>query len=80
MGVVDGCTECLRLWSDYSAATKDHIRLEGKLSIAELSHDDETVRLLAPLVASARSARTAARAAFQTHQRDSHPAAGAAEA
>ncbi len=80
MGLVEGCAECERLWREYSAATTEHIRLEGKLDVARLSHDDESVRSIAPSVAEAGSTRMTARAAFQAHQRDVHAAAGAAEA
>jgi len=34
-----GCTECEQLWHEYSAATFEHVRIEGRKKLAELGQD-----------------------------------------
>jgi hypothetical protein len=46
MSLVDDCVECRGLWMEYSVATREHIRLKGKLAVAALSHDPDAVRTL----------------------------------
>jgi hypothetical protein len=66
------CAECARLWSAYSKATRDHIELEGKLRMAEISHDAEAVQKLSPMVCSAAQERTNCRKAIARHEQQVH--------
>ena len=34
-----GCAECERLWQDYSAATFEHVNIDSRKKVAELSYD-----------------------------------------
>ena len=34
-----GCAECEKLWQEYSAATFEHVRIEGRKKMAELVQD-----------------------------------------
>jgi hypothetical protein len=77
---MDDCAECIRLWREYAAATKEHIALEGKLRIAEIARDSARVTALSPQVEGAGVKRTAARNGIKAHEEDAHPSSGAAEA
>jgi len=72
MKIVSGCAECERLWQEYSRATSDHIRLEGKLKVAALSYDPDQVSTLSALVQRAAGERTAARDAVNSHTTSGH--------
>jgi len=41
-----GCEECDRLWREYASATVEHVRLESKLRLAALCHEDEKIEAL----------------------------------
>ncbi len=43
------CSECPRLWREYSQATGEHIKIEGQLRLAILIKDRETEQRLTPL-------------------------------
>jgi hypothetical protein len=77
---MSNCPECVRLWREYAAATTEHIRLEGKLRIAELSYDAERVAVLRPQVQEASRLRAAARSSISTHEQAAHPSSDSAEA
>jgi hypothetical protein len=34
-----GCAECEQLWQEYSAATFEHVKIEGRMKMAELVQD-----------------------------------------
>ena len=62
------CEECTRLWSEYALATRHHLKLEGRLRIAELSHDQAAIEELAPLVKSAFDERAEIRRLIERHE------------
>jgi hypothetical protein len=66
MKFIADCPECQCLWHAYSAATTAHIKLEGKLRIAALSHNEASVIALTPEVDAAALDRSAARTAIRT--------------
>jgi hypothetical protein len=66
------CAACSDLWSEYGEATQSHFRLEGKLQIAGLSHEYESVKEMMPKVQAAAEARTAIRARIQKHLMEAH--------
>jgi hypothetical protein len=69
------------LWREYSLATANHLKLDNKLGIAALRHEDEVVRSLAPEVEAALMRRSEVRRAIQAHEAATHaPLADAAEA
>ncbi len=80
MKFIGDCAECQRLWREYSAATTEHIKLEGKLAIAAIARDDESVIRLAPEVECAALTRLAARDAIKAHEHGAHPSAEGASA
>ena len=67
------CDECVRLWHEYSVATSEYIRLDNKLGIAALAHDDEAVSILAPDVEAAVVRRAQGRDAIRKHEAAAHP-------
>jgi hypothetical protein len=68
------CAHCHRLRLEYYRATTEHIKLEGKLKLAALEHDDETVAVLAPEVEQAAAKRSVARQAIKDHEAVAHRA------
>ena len=80
MKYISECAECQRLWQAYSAATTEHIRLESKLQIAALGHEDNVVVDLTPKVEEAALKRSAARDAIKKHEAEDHPLADATTA
>jgi hypothetical protein len=78
MKYYDACPECARLWQEYSKSTADHVRLQGKLRMAELSHDLNSIVELRQRVQFAYEQREGDRAAIRQHQKWPH--AGAAQA
>ena len=72
------CQECTRLWSEYALATRHHLKLEGRLRIAELSHDQTAIDELTPLVISACEQLAEIRRSIERHE--GQPKAGSAGA
>ena len=62
------CEECTRLWSEYALATRHHLKLEGRLRIAELSHDQALVDELTPFLQSAFEERAEIRRSIERHE------------
>ncbi len=72
------CQECTRLWSEYALATRHFLKLEGRLQIAEISRDRNTMEQLSPLVKAAFAERAEMRRQIEFHE--AQPRAGAASA
>jgi len=70
------CQECTRLWSEYALATRHYLKLEGRLRIADTSHDRTTIDELSPLVKSAFEERAAIRRQIDRHETQTRSAAG----
>lgn len=70
------CQECTRLWNEYALATRHYLKIEGKLQIADISHDDRTVAQLRPMLDEAAAERIELRRLIEQHE--SHPRADAA--
>jgi hypothetical protein len=62
------CEDCTRLWSEYALATRHHLKLEGRLRIADLSHDQAAIEELTPLVKSAFDERAEIRRVIERHE------------
>jgi hypothetical protein len=62
------CQECTRLWSEYALATRHYLKLEGRLQIADISHDQRTIAELSPLVKSAFDQRADIRRQIESHE------------
>jgi len=62
------CQECTRLWSEYALATRHFLKIEGKLQIADISHDETTVSQLRPMLAVAAAERTELRRLIEQHE------------
>jgi hypothetical protein len=62
------CAECRGLWDEYSAATHNQFKLEGKLRIAGLSRNHEAVRELIPQVQDIAQSRYALRQRIADHE------------
>ena len=62
------CQECTRLWSEYALATRHFLKLEGRLQIADVSRDRETVAELTPLMERATAERAELRRQIQEHE------------
>jgi len=73
MRIWEDCDECQRLWNEYSDATMAHVRIQGKLELAELQHDLVAIERLRPGVERARQQRIAAREAIRLHGEAVHP-------
>jgi hypothetical protein len=73
--MVNGCTECTRLWRDYAEATHDHFRLDNKLQLAGVGHDHEAVQALTPIVTESCQRRIAVREKITAHERECHETA-----
>lgn len=72
------CQECTRLWSEYALATRHHLKLEGRLRMAELSNDRAAIDELTPLVSSALEQRAEFRRLIERHEsREQAGSAGA---
>ena len=65
------CEECTRLWSEYALATRHHLKLEGRLRIAESSRDEAAIDELTPLVKSAFDGRAEIRRLIERHESQS---------
>jgi hypothetical protein len=63
------CQECTRLWSEYALATRHYLKLEGRLQIARVSQDRQTVADLTPSVERASAERAELRRLIQEHER-----------
>jgi hypothetical protein len=63
-----GCPECTRLWSEYALATRHYLKLEGRLQIAHMSRDQQSVEQLSPLVLSAAEERAEIRRQIDGHE------------
>jgi hypothetical protein len=72
------CQECTRLWSEYALVTRHYLKLEGRLQIAEISHDQRTIEELKPMVQTALDERADVRRRIEHHE--AQPRAGAASA
>ena len=72
------CQECIRLWNEYALATRHYMKIEGKLQIADISHDEPTVSQLRPMLIEAAAERTELRRLIEQHE--SHERVGAARA
>jgi hypothetical protein len=59
-------------------ATTDHIRLDGKLRLAALSHDQEVIVVLTRQVENAEEQREWGREAIRKHESTAHPTANVA--
>jgi hypothetical protein len=77
-GTSAGCPECQRLWREYGAATTAHIRLQGRLQVATLQYDLESIEPLKAEVEAAAQARTGLREAIRRHIAASHAGGPAA--
>ena len=66
--------ECQRLRRAYSVATTQHIRVEGKLKLANMCHDTEGIMDLIPQEQEAALKRSVTRYAIEAHERAEHPA------
>lgn len=62
------CQECTRLWSEYALATRHYLKIEGKLQIAGISHDDKTVSQLRPMLDDAAAERMELRRLIEQHE------------
>ena len=62
------CQECTRLWNEYALATRHYLKIEGKLQIADISHDDRTVSQLRPMLDEAAAERTELRRLIDQHE------------
>jgi hypothetical protein len=56
------------LWQEYARATTDHIRLDSKLRLAALSHDQAAIVVLTHEVESAEEQREWTREAIRKHE------------
>ena len=72
------CQECVRLWNEYALATRHYLKIEGKLQIADISHDDQTVSQLRPMLNDAAAERTELRRLIEQHE--THPRVDVARA
>lgn len=77
---ISDCVECQRLWRAYSSVTTEHIRLESKLQIAAIAHEDVVIVELTPQVEKAAAKRSAVRHAIKAHELLAHPSAAATSA
>jgi hypothetical protein len=62
------CPECTRLWSEYALATRHFLKLEGKLQIADVSRDRQTIAELTPLLERATAERSELHRLIQEHE------------
>ena len=74
------CEECTRLWSEYALATRHFLKVEGQLRTASISHDDQTVRELKPLVERAGAERNLLRRMIESHEKKASENSGTAVA
>jgi hypothetical protein len=71
------CSDCIRWWSDYEAATMEEFRTHSRLQIARYSHDEQAIAQLRTEAEAVTKQRECLRAALLDHQK-SHPPAKAA--
>jgi hypothetical protein len=62
------CQECIRLWNEYALATRHYLKIQGKLQIADISHDEPTVLQLRPMLDEAAAERTELRQLIEQHE------------
>jgi len=62
------CKDCQSLWQEYASATTEHIRLDSKLRLAALSHEQEGIPPLTKQVESAGALRESTREAIRQHE------------
>jgi hypothetical protein len=62
------CQECIRLWNEYALATRHYLKIQGKLQIADISHDENTVSQLQPMLDEAAAERTELRRLIEQHE------------
>ena len=74
------CQECTRLWNEYALATRHFLKLEGKLQIADISRDENTVTQLRPLLQTAAAERAELRRQIEQHEARKYLQADAATA
>ena len=72
------CEDCQRLWREYALGTTEHIRLDSKLRLAALEHDEEKIRTLTPEVERAEETRYTLRRAIREHDVKTHMEAASA--
>ena len=70
--MVNGCSECTRLWREYAYATNEHLRLDNKLQLAGLEHDHEKIQKLTPGVRDSCERRIALRKQIADHEAKAH--------
>ena len=66
------CDECTRLWSEYALATRHFLKLEGRLRIADISHDKQSVSELSLLLQRAAAERNDLRRQIDAHEGDGY--------
>src|SRR5437868_1749506 len=67
------CPECQGLWQEHASATREHIRLNSKLQVAALSHDDPAaIQVLNQQVEGTKAQRERTRAAMRKHEATTH--------
>jgi hypothetical protein len=64
------CTQCTRLWNEYALATRHFLKIEGRLRVAQTSHDDQSARQLAPMFDEADRERKRVRHEIDNHEDD----------
>jgi hypothetical protein len=62
------CHECIRLWNEYALATRHYLKIQGKLQIADISHDEQTASQLRPMLDDAAAERTELRRLIEQHE------------
>jgi hypothetical protein len=62
------CSECIRLWNDYALATRHYLKIEGKLQIADTSHDEQSASHLRTMLESAAAERAELRRLIEQHE------------
>jgi hypothetical protein len=62
------CQQCTRLWSEYALATRHYLKLEGRLQMANLSHDRRAISDLTPSLERAAAERSELRRLIQEHE------------
>lgn len=65
------CQECTRLWSEYALATRHHLKLQGRLRMADLTHDEAIIEELTPLVQRAYDQCAEIRGMIERHETQS---------
>jgi hypothetical protein len=74
MGDIERCARCRRLRQAYSAATLEHVRLDGELQRAARLGDTSSLADLASKCKAAEMRRSNALEATRAHVAEAHPA------